>query len=210
MPVAQEVLAMVIAVSVLLVLAALVVLAVACRQIGGARLSVPVKVACAAGAVLLGAGGLVALAAPVPTTPQVEKLSDEETMSLAWMHRNTVEIFIDRPGFGVRRLILPLEDVVKSPTTPPKKDAAEKDPRVGDSILLTETEKPGKKQHYDVQDLLGGGAGNPLLRPGLRAHGRVRHAEKRRAYTAPFWAPTAFRPHRLLSRGVWPPHREVL
>src|SRR5258708_7120076 len=85
-----------------------------------------------AAAILWGGVGLVALAAPAPVSTPAEKPTDEEAKSLAWMHRNTVEIFIDRPGFGVRRLVMPLEDVVKSPKTPPKKDVEGKDPPARD------------------------------------------------------------------------------
>jgi hypothetical protein len=48
---------------------------------------------------------------------QSEPISEEETQQLKWLHRTSVEIFIDRPGFGQRRLDLPLHDVV----TPPRR-----------------------------------------------------------------------------------------
>jgi hypothetical protein len=118
-----------------------------------------------AAAILCGVVGLVAMAAPAPIITPAEKPTDEEAKALAWMHRNTVEIFIDRPGFGIRRMVLPLEDVVKSPKTPSKKDAEGKDPPARDSISPPEAEKSVKKQHYEVQDVLGDGAGNPLGRP---------------------------------------------
>lgn len=54
---------------------------------------------------------------PVADLPQqAEALSKEERASLDWLHRSSVEIFIERPGFGMRRMVLPLNDVV----TPPK------------------------------------------------------------------------------------------
>ena len=54
---------------------------------------------------------------PVAQLPAAsEPLTQQDRANLDWLHRQTVEIFIDRPGFGMRRLMMPLQDVV----TPPK------------------------------------------------------------------------------------------
>ncbi len=144
----REGMTMVLAGSVLLVLATVVVIAAAFCQWRGVRLTTPVNVALAAVAVLLGAAGLVALAAPAPIAPPPpDPLSDAEKTGTARLHTTTVQIFIDRPNFGIRRMPLRMDDVVKTEKAPPKKDAPEKDP----PAPTADPEQPGKKPHYPVQ-----------------------------------------------------------
>lgn len=47
--------------------------------------------------------------------PHSEPIAEQERASLHWLHRSTVEIFVDRPGFGMRRMVMPLHDVVNAP-----------------------------------------------------------------------------------------------
>jgi hypothetical protein len=188
--IAREVLAMMIAGSVLLVLAALVVVAAAFCQLAGARLTAPLKVGLCAGAGLLSAAGLVALvvpgptslsAAPAPVPTPTEPLSDSEKATLTRMHRDAVEVFIDRPGFGVRRLLLPLEDVVKAPKTQPKKDATDKDQPPAAPVAARETDKAGKEAHYAVQDVIGSSdplvGGRQYVTDDLKEEWKVRKAQ---------------------------------
>ena len=101
----------------------------------------------------LTAGGLLAacaVAAPEPAEPAAEAVTAKEKLALRRLHHNAVEIFVDRPGFGVRRLVLNLDDLVTGP-----KSLAEvyAEPRQADQ------EKPAPKadkkpSHYAVQDLL--------------------------------------------------------
>jgi hypothetical protein len=157
---------MVIAGAMLLVLAALVVVTAAFCQLAGAHLTAPLKVGICAAAALLtvvgvtalvapGATALSAAPAPVPTTSPADGPSEGEMKAIAWMHRNTVEMFIDRPGFGIRRLILPLDDVVKGPKAQGNKGAADKSPRDAGAFPLIKAKKPNEKTHYDVQDAVG-------------------------------------------------------
>jgi hypothetical protein len=111
--------------------------------------------------IVLGASALlltvVALGAPAPTAPPSEPLTATETAGLKRLHRNAVEIFIDRPGFGVRRLILPLEDVVNSPKSKKETPGVEQVPQDGPRVRGKETDKPAKilkDNHYSVQDQL--------------------------------------------------------
>jgi hypothetical protein len=111
----------------------------------GVRLVALVKVALGAATLLT---AVVALAAPAPTPPP-DPLTDAEKLGLQRLHRNAVEIFVDRPGFGVRRMPLPIEDVVTAPKSSSGKDAPGKggEPQVGGPVA----EKP-KEPHFAVQD----------------------------------------------------------
>src|SRR5260370_28840694 len=111
--------------------------------------------------IVLGASALlltvVALAAPAPTPPPSEPLTDVEAAGLKRLHRNAVEIFIDRPGFGIRRMKLPLEDVVTSPKSIKDAPAVEQGPQDGAPVPGKEADKLVKKPkdaHYSVQDQL--------------------------------------------------------
>jgi Protein of unknown function (DUF3365) len=72
-------------------------------------------------ALLLGGGWLAVdlLAKPKSTDPPKETPSDpvteRELKYMAALHRNTVEVFVDRPGFGVRRLSPTYADVINAP-----------------------------------------------------------------------------------------------
>jgi hypothetical protein len=73
-------------------------------------------------AVLIGGGWLAvdSLAEPgKPTAPPKEPSSDSvterERTILVGLHRTAVEVFVDRPGFGVRRLTPSYEDVINAP-----------------------------------------------------------------------------------------------
>ena len=72
-------------------------------------------------ALLLGCGWLAVdlLAEPKPTdrpkaTPS-DPVTKRELKYMAALHRNTVEVFIDRPGFGIRRLSPTYKDIIAAP-----------------------------------------------------------------------------------------------
>jgi hypothetical protein len=112
------------------------------------------RIVLAASALLL---TVVALAAPAPTPPPSEPLTDAETAGLKQLHRNAVEIFIDRPGFGVRRLVLPLDDVIGNPKSKKDTPDVEKGPQDGTPVRGKEADKAVKKlkeTHFSVQDQL--------------------------------------------------------
>lgn len=97
------------------------------------------------------AGLLVACAglANEPAKPVPEAVTDKEMVGLRHLHHNAVEIFVDRPGFGVRRLVLNLDDLLTRPKSLAEPDAAER----------ADTNPPapqakGKPAHYAVRDLL--------------------------------------------------------
>ncbi len=83
----------------------------------------------------------------------------EKTGNRPILHRTTVEIFIDRPNFGKRRMILPLQDVVTAPKVEPKKDAPEKDP----PAPKADAEQPAKKPHYPVEPTTEDGKSDTFL-----------------------------------------------
>jgi hypothetical protein len=149
-----------------LAVAALVIVAAVLGQLAGASPTAPAKIGLVCSVLLLSAVGVIALVVPGPTTlsaapapastSPAESPTAGETKALDWMHRKTVDIFIDRPGFGVRRLIMPLDDVVKAPKSLADKDTAEKPSGTGNPVAPGETEKPAKKTHYDVQDAIQG------------------------------------------------------
>jgi hypothetical protein len=97
-----------------------------------------------------------ALDVPESAAPPADPLTQAEKSGLRALHRKAVEIFVDRPGFGARRLRLPLEDVVTAPSSLYDADAPDRAaPEVGKAA------KPAKSSHFAVQDLLTGGqAGN--------------------------------------------------
>ena len=106
---------------------------------------------------LVAVGGLLVacvIAASEPAKPQdkpaAETVSGKEKDALRGMHRNAVEIFVDRPGFGVRRLVMNLDDLITGPKSPAEVNAK---PRQADP------DKPAPKaekkpSHYAVQDVL--------------------------------------------------------
>lgn len=71
--------------------------------------------------------------------PQSDPLSEVEVQQMKWLHRTSVEIFVDRPGFGMRRLDLPLQDVV----TPPK--------RTSDSARLDQGQQAGQEERAKLE-----------------------------------------------------------
>lgn len=111
---------------------------------------------------LLIGGGLLAFnlfAEPKPIVPpkatSSDSVTDAERKYLAALHRNTVEVFIDRPGFGVRRLHQPYADIIAAPK-----------PLVSnDQGSIPEPEKPkfeakrpakDKDSHFSFQEMIKG------------------------------------------------------
>ena len=102
---------------------------------------------------LVAVGGLLAacaMTASEPAKPVAEAVTAKEKVALRGLHRNAVEIFIDRPGFGVRRLVMNLDDLVTGPKSLAEPNAKPRQP---------DAEKPAPKaekkpSHYAVQDLL--------------------------------------------------------
>src|SRR5215218_8465846 len=73
-------------------------------------------------ALLIGGGWLAvdSLAEPgKPTAPPKETPSDpvteRERKMIVGLHRSAVEVFVDRPGFGARRISPSYEDVINAP-----------------------------------------------------------------------------------------------
>jgi hypothetical protein len=96
--------------------------------------------------------------APAGYTPP-EPLTEEEQQRLHWLHRSSVEIFIARPGFGLRRMPLSVEEFITSPKSLSRNDAANRRPLFGAPVVIADPEKPGEKPaafHYPVQDLMDG------------------------------------------------------
>lgn len=104
------------------------------------------------------AAGLLAACAitasePAKSTP--EAVSDKEKASLRHLHHNAVEIFVDRPGFGMRRMKMNLDDLVTGPTSLAERNAKPRQPGPekpdGEKHDLKAAKKPS---HYAVQDML--------------------------------------------------------
>src|SRR5262245_6269622 len=91
-----------------------------------------------------------AVAAPEPAKPVAEAVSAKEKLALHRLYRNAVEIFVDRPGFGVRRLVMNLDDLVTG-----SKSLAESNANAQQADPEKPAPKADKKpSHYAVQDLL--------------------------------------------------------
>ncbi len=111
---------------------------------------VSMKIVLATSAVLL---TVAALAAPAPKETPSEPLTDAEKAGVRLLHRNTVEVFIDRPSFGIRRMPLNVEDLI----TIPKMLEKNSSPQIGNPVpppLDKPVAKP-KETHYGVSDLIG-------------------------------------------------------
>ena len=97
------------------------------------------------------------LAEPKPTDPPKETPSDPVTESerkyWAALHRNTVEVFIDRPGFGVWRQHQPYEDIISAPKPLVSNDQGSIPEQ---EKLQIEVKKPAKDKdsHYSFQDTI--------------------------------------------------------
>lgn len=75
-----------------------------------------------AAVMLLIGGGWFAvdlLAEPKPTAPPKETpsepVTEQERKYMLALHRSTVEVFVDRPGFGIRRISPSYADVINAP-----------------------------------------------------------------------------------------------
>src|SRR5947209_5175483 len=100
------------------------------------------------GFLIVAVGALIASSLPAAPKPMSSEkrapsdpVSDKERMNVAALHRNVVEIFVDRPLFGVRRtlpnwfndIVLPPKTDTESSAqkdqvlTPAKKNAKERD-----------------------------------------------------------------------------------
>ena len=92
----------------------------------------------------------LALAADEPGQSDAGELTDKEKRALGRLHHQAVEVFVDRPGFGVRRLKISLDDLLNRPSS---NAVADKSPK--------EVTKPlgDKPAHFAVQDLLVKGVG---------------------------------------------------
>lgn len=110
-------------------------------------------------ALLIGGGWLAValLAGPRPTDLPKETPSDpvteRELKYMAALHRNTVEVFVDRPGFGIRRISPTYADVINPP----------KPLESNDQGSIVESEKPkvdakmpdkDKDSHFTFQDTI--------------------------------------------------------
>lgn len=87
--------------------------------------------------------------------PTAEAVTDKEKLALRGLHYNAVEIFVDRPGFGMRRMMLNLNDLLTGPKSLAELNAKPRQP----GPEKPDPEKPDPKaekkpSHYAVQDLL--------------------------------------------------------
>ncbi len=99
------------------------------------------------------AGGLLAacaMTASEPAKPVAEVVTDQEKVALRGLHHNAVEIFVDRPGFGIRRLVMNLDDLVTGPKSLAELNAKPRQPDPDKPVPKAEK----KPSHYAVQDLL--------------------------------------------------------
>jgi hypothetical protein len=97
-------------------------------------------------------GGLLVACAGVaqePAKPAAGEVTDKEKLALGRVHRNAVEIFVDRPGFGVRRLALDLKDLLARPNS-----LADQDPPTRGDAERPAPKAANKPSHYAVRDLL--------------------------------------------------------
>ena len=168
--------------SVLLALAALVVIAGVVCWLAGVQLVALVKLLLAVFAVgfilagaavvtgdLLTSGGYFDSGRPDPgkqaevtppspaSTP--EPPTEEEQQRLHWLHRNSVEIFIARPGFGLRRMPVSVEEFITSPKSLSQNDAANPRRGFGVPVIIGDPDVVGTKpaaMHYPVQDMMDG------------------------------------------------------
>jgi hypothetical protein len=105
-----------------------------------------------------------ALAVPKPDAPNPSAPTEAEKRGLAALHRNTVEIFIAKPGFGLRRMAMPLNDVVKPPESLyDPNDNTQAEPK-------DKKEKPG---HYSVQELVANGQAGRVFTDDKKEHWKV-------------------------------------
>jgi hypothetical protein len=105
----------------------------------------------------------------VPDTTDVQALAalpleQRERMQLASLHHNTVEVFIDRPGFGMRRMMLPLEDIVNAPKKSTSTGGKEAVVRSSyPSLWMEDRAKKGEDVHFAIADAANGGKVNNFM-----------------------------------------------
>jgi hypothetical protein len=120
-------------------------------------------------ALLIGGGWLAvdSLAGPKPTDPPKETPSDpvteRERTVIVGLHRSAVEVFVDRPGFGVRRLSPSYEDVINAPQPLQSDDRGS---IVEPEKPTIDVKKPGKDKdsHFTFQETIQNrfGSGYPV------------------------------------------------
>lgn len=106
---------------------------------------------------LAGVGWLAAdlFAAPA-ALPKETRQEGLERQNLVSIHRSMVEVFVDRPGFGFRRMIRPYTDVITAPKPPMSNDQGSFDKEASQPKVDKE-KNPGKDKdaHFTFQDLIG-------------------------------------------------------
>ena len=113
--------------------------------------SSPLKSVLAASLLFLGVAALTILAAPVPPSLTVEPLTEAEKTGLTQLHRHTVNVFIDSPNFGARRMPARVDDVLTAPK--PAKDGDDK--KAPAAPAQARVADKAKDPHFDVQDTIG-------------------------------------------------------
>jgi len=154
---------MMIAGGVLLVVATTVLVTMVSRRANRGRALASICAVTGAAALLWVAAGQAA-----PNTERAEPPTEAEKRGLLALHRNTVEIFVERPGFGVRRLALPLSDVISPPKSlyEPEEEKPSGTPAANDK----DKKKPG---HYSVQDMVTAGRAGRVLTDDKKEHWKV-------------------------------------
>ncbi len=94
----------------------------------------------------------------VQLPPQSEPVSEQERQQLQWLHRTSAELFVDRPGFGMRRMIMPLQDVVNPPkltsdTVSEGQQSGSQPPKVFDAAVMRKLTKD-RDAHFAFHDLV--------------------------------------------------------
>lgn len=85
------------------------------------------------------------LTASEPAKPAAAAVTDKEKKSLHALHHQAVDIFVDRPGFGIRRLVLNLDDIMTAPKSLAEAYADK------DKLSPKDQKKPS---HFAVADML--------------------------------------------------------
>jgi hypothetical protein len=159
--------------SILLAVAALVVVTAAVCWLAGVQLMALVKVLLGVTAVVLTLAGAVVVTGdllmsagylksgrvdpekPIQVPPLSNPLPVTETQRLSWLHHNAVGTFVAGPGFGMARMPVNIDDLLGPPKSLSDRDVASRD--FGPPLYMPDPE-PGQKPknvHHPVQKTVG-------------------------------------------------------
>jgi hypothetical protein len=161
--------------SILLGVAALVVVGAAVCWLAGVQLMALVKVILGVTAVVLTLAGAVVVSGdllmsagylnsgrvdpnkPILVTQPPGPLAVSETERLSWLHHNAVGTFVAGPGFGMARMPVYIDDLLARPKSLSDSDVASKDVQIGRPLFISEPEAGAKPMnvHHAVQKNIG-------------------------------------------------------